>query len=97
MKITKSQLRKIIKEELQEMAIHFESDFRVDARVSWSTLVKVVRTTATGRQKVDYERIVHTGTIIKRLDSPGSTLPNVIVKDDEGTSFEVEVADLTMI
>jgi hypothetical protein len=41
--------------------------------------------------------VLNTGVIDKRLESPGSTLPNVMVKDEEGTSHEVEVADLTLI
>jgi|TARA_R110002126_G_scaffold34731_3_gene107308 hypothetical protein len=97
MKITNSQLRQIIKEEIQEMTMPFESRFKVGARVSWNTLKKVIKTSSTGRQKIDYDRVLNTGVIDKRLESPGSTLPNVMVKDEEGTSHEVEVADLTLI
>ena len=49
MKITKSLLRTIIKEEIEE-AFRLESDFSVGDVVKWSTLEKVMKTTASGRQ-----------------------------------------------
>ena len=47
MKITKTLLRKIIKEEiLKEYGM--EQDFKPGMRVGWNALAKVVKTTASG-------------------------------------------------
>ena len=56
MKITKNLLRTLIKEEIQE-AFGMEQDFKPGMKVSWNTLQKVMKTTASGREKVDYVRM----------------------------------------
>ena len=63
MKITKTLLRKIIKEEiLKEYGM--EQDFKPGVRVSWNTLEKVIKKTASGREKVDYVRMPMEGEIV---------------------------------
>jgi hypothetical protein len=63
MKITKTLLRKIIKEEiLKEYGM--EQDFKPGMRVSWNTLEKVIKKTASGREKVDYVRMPMDGKIV---------------------------------
>ena len=63
MKITKTLLRTLIKEEIQE-AFGMEQDFKPGMKVSWNTLQKVVKTTASGREKVDYVRMPMEGEIV---------------------------------
>ena len=63
MKITKTLLRKIIKEEiLKEYGM--EQDFKPGMRVGWNTLAKVVKKTASGKEKVDYVRMPMEGEIV---------------------------------
>ena len=66
MKLTRQQLTTIIKEELQE-AIGMERDFigKEGAKVAWNTLQKIVKTTASGREKVDYVRMPMEGEIVE--------------------------------
>ncbi len=94
MKITKTLLRTLIKEEIQE-AFRMEKDFRKDMPVSWNTLEKVVRTTASGREKVDYERVTNTGIIVGlNVAPPGHNEPGTAMVKVEGERIPVEV-DLT--
>jgi len=94
MKITKTLLRTLIKEEIQE-AFRMEKDFRKGMPVSWNTLEKVVRTTASGREKVDYERVTNTGIIVGlNVAPPGHNEPGTAMVKVEGERIPVEV-DLT--
>lgn len=67
MKITKSQLRKIVKEELK--ILNEGSMMRPRARdmfgktVHWRDLIKFRKVTKTGREKVDFKRVVNFGVI----------------------------------
>lgn len=63
MKITKTLLRTIIKEELLK-EYGMEQDFQPGMRVGWNTLAKVVKKTASGREKVDYVRMPMEGEIV---------------------------------
>ena len=63
MKITKALLRTIIKEELLK-EIEMEQDFQKGMRVTFNKLEKVIKTTASGRQKVDYVRMPMEGVIV---------------------------------
>ena len=64
MKITKTLLRKIIKEEiLKEYGM--EQDFKPGMKVNWNSLEKVIKTTASGKEKVDYVRMPMEGEIVK--------------------------------
>ena len=94
-KITKSLLRTIIKEEIEE-AFRLESDFSVGDVVKWSTLEKVMKTTASGRQKVDYDRVPRSGEIVELYRSPrGGTPGSAKILDTDGNSHEVEISELT--
>ena len=95
MKLTKSLLRTIIKEELQE-SFGLERDFQPGASVHWNVLAKVIKTTATGREKVDYERMMMTGEVVELLTSPGAALGVAIVRDPDGNTHEVELSELTL-
>ena len=56
MKLTKDVIKALIKEELQE-SFRMEADFEPGTMVNWNVLAKVVKTTSSGKQKVDYERM----------------------------------------
>jgi hypothetical protein len=63
MKLTATLLRKIIKEEiLKEYGM--EQDFKPGMRVGWNSLEKVIKKTASGREKVDYVRLPMEGEIV---------------------------------
>jgi len=63
MKITKAELLDMIKEEiLKEYGM--EQDFKKGMRVTWNTLKKITKTTASGREKVDYVRMPMEGVIV---------------------------------
>ena len=94
MKITKEELRKIIKEELNE-AFRMEADFTPGTMVNWNVLAKVVKTTSSGRQKVDYERMTMTGAVKELLRSGGDVGGVAIVVDPDGNSHEIEVSELS--
>lgn len=94
MKITKQELRQLIKEELQE-AFRMEADFKPGTMVNWNVLAKVVKTTSSGRQKVDYDRMTMTGAI-QELVRSGSDVGGVaIVLDPDGNTHEVEISELS--
>ena len=64
MKITKDLLRTLIKEEiLKEYGM--EQDFKPGMKVSWNSLEKITKKTASGREKVDYVRMPMEGEIVK--------------------------------
>jgi hypothetical protein len=94
MKITKEELRKIIKEELTE-AFRMEADFKPGTMVNWNVLAKVVKTTSSGRQKVDYERMTMTGAVSELVRSGGAVGGVAIVTDPDGNSHEVEISELS--
>tara|TARA_Y100000592_G_C5480497_1_gene325173 strand:- start:6682 stop:7662 length:981 start_codon:yes stop_codon:yes gene_type:complete len=95
-KITKSLLRTIIKEEIEE-AFRLESDFKVGDVVKWSTLEKISKKTASGKTKIDYDRVLRTGEIEELYRSPRGTTPgSAKVMDNQGNSHEVEISELTL-
>ncbi len=95
MKITKDLIRSIIKEELQE-SFRLEKDFQPGSQVNWNVLAKVMKTTASGRQKVDYERMMMSGEVVELLTSPGAAMGVAIIRDPDGNSHEVELSELTL-
>lgn len=94
MKITKDLLRTIIKEELNE-AFRMEADFAPGTMVNWNVLAKVVKTTSSGRQKVDYDRMTMTGAVQEIVTSGSDVGGVVIVLDPDGNTHEVEISELS--
>tara|TARA_R110000796_G_scaffold67777_1_gene155559 strand:+ start:7024 stop:7314 length:291 start_codon:yes stop_codon:yes gene_type:complete len=94
MKITKEELKQIIKEELNE-AFRMEADFKPGTMVNWNVLAKVVKTTSSGRQKVDYDRMTMTGAVQELITSGGAVGGVAIIQDPDGNSHEVEVSELS--
>tara|TARA_R110002020_G_scaffold430782_1_gene640491 strand:+ start:1330 stop:1563 length:234 start_codon:yes stop_codon:yes gene_type:complete len=74
-----------------------EKDFKKGMPVSWNTLEKVVKKTASGREKVDYERVSNEGYIMDMITAPsGHNEPGLaVVKDLDGNSHEVALTELT--
>jgi hypothetical protein len=97
MKITKDLLRTLIKEQIEE-AFGMEQDFKPGMPVQWSELKKVFKKTASGREKVDYERVPMTGVILKVEMDRFSTEPGFAVVDVDGqdTPAEVDLTELTL-
>jgi len=97
MKITKDLLRTLIKEQIEE-AFGMEQDFKPGMPVQWSELKKVFKKTASGREKVDYERVPMTGVIMKVEMDRFSTEPGFAVVDVDGqdTPAEVDLTELTL-
>jgi hypothetical protein len=106
MKITKNQLQKMIKEELNE-AIAFQSDFKVGMTVYWDALVSTERTVPStkpggkDRIKLDIERVTVTGVI--DTPRPGERNPMLstrgdggiaIMRDPSGATHEVDISEL---
>jgi len=80
MKLTKTQLRNLIKEEIKN--INEGSMMRPRARdmfgktVYWRDLIEIKKVTKTGREKIDFERIINSGVIDKPSeDYPDGGLP----------------------
>ena len=98
MKITKDLLRTLIKEQIEE-AFGMEQDFKPGMPVQWSELKKVFKKTASGREKVDYERVPMTGVILKVEMDRFSTEPGFAVVDVDGqdTPAEVDLTELTLL
>ena len=96
MKITKALLRTLIKETINEQGFRMETDFQPGATVNWNVLAKVTRTTASGREKVDYERMTMTGVVEELLTSGGAVGGVAIVRDPDGNSHEIEISELTL-
>ena len=94
MKITKEELRQIIRKELNE-AFRMEADFAPGTMVNWNVLAKVVKTTSSGRQKVDYDRMTMTGAVQELITSGGDVGGIVIVLDPDGNTHEVEISELS--
>jgi len=96
MKITKDLLRTLISEQIQE-AFRMEKDFKPGVEVTWNSLEKVEKTTASGRTKVDYERKAMSGTVEELMRSGGKEGGLAIVRDKDGKSHEVEVSELSAV
>lgn len=96
MKITKNMLREIIKEELLK-EIELEQDFKEGMRVTFNKLEKIVKTTASGKQKVDYVRMPMQGVITKDPDidrfsaEPGFA---TVAVDGEPEEITIRIAEL---
>jgi hypothetical protein len=102
MKITKELLKQVVTETLKRTghiteAFRMEKDFKKGMPVSWNTLEKVVKKTASGREKVDYERVSNKGYIMDMITAPsGHNEPGLaVVKDLDGKSHEVALTELT--
>ena len=102
MKITKEIIRTIVTETLKrtkriDESFRMEKDFKKGMPVSWNTLEKVVKKTASGREKVDYERVANEGYIMDMITAPsGHNEPGLaVVKDLDGKSHEVALTELT--
>jgi|ETNvirenome_6_85_1030632.scaffolds.fasta_scaffold02284_13 hypothetical protein len=93
MKITKSRIRQLIKEELAE-AFRLEKDFKEGTTVYWDTLVNSKRTLPSGKVKVDTERVTVTGVVEELLTSAHGAMGLAIVRDPSGASHEIEVSEL---
>tara|TARA_R110000851_G_C12779332_1_gene535130 strand:+ start:49 stop:342 length:294 start_codon:yes stop_codon:yes gene_type:complete len=96
MKITKDLLRTLISEQIQE-AFRMEKDFQPGVEVTWNSLEKVEKTTASGRTKVDYERKAMSGTVEELMRSGGKEGGLAVVRDKDGNSHEVEVSELSAV
>ena len=95
MKITKTLLRTIIKEEiLKEYGM--EQDFQPGMRVNWNTLEKIIKKTASGREKVDYVRMPMEGEIISVEMDRYSAEPGfaMVAIDGEREPVMVALTDL---
>ena len=96
MKITKNMLRELIKEEILK-EIELEQDFKKGMRVTFNKLEKVVKTTASGKQKVDYVRMPMQGVITKEPDidrfsaEPGFA---TVAVDGEPEEITIRIAEL---
>ena len=104
MKITKELLREVVTETLKKTghiseAFRMEGDFKKGMPVTWNTLEKVVKKTASGREKVDYERVENKGYIMDLVRAPlGSAEPGLaVVQDLEGNSQEIALTELTPV
>lgn len=102
MKITKELLKQVVTETLKRTghiteAYAMEKDFKKGMPVSWNTLEKVIKKTASGREKVDYERVSNEGYIMDMITAPsGHNEPGLaVVKDLDGKSHEVALTELT--
>mgnify|MGYP003659564455 FL=1 len=74
-----------------------EKDFKKGMPVSWNSLEKVTKTTASGREKVDYDRVSRSGTIVGlETAGAGHNVPGyAIVQDDAGKKHDVDLTELT--
>ena len=93
MKITKSLLRTIIKEELLK-EYGMEQDFQPGMKVGWNSLEKIIKKTASGREKVDYVRMPMEGEIVSIEMDRYSAEPGFAMVAVEGEREPVMV-DLT--
>tara|TARA_R100001510_G_C7635516_1_gene193759 strand:- start:49 stop:369 length:321 start_codon:yes stop_codon:yes gene_type:complete len=104
MKITKELLQQVVTETLKRTghiseAFRMEKDFKRGMPVTWNTLEKVIKKTASGREKVDYERKQNKGYIMDLVRAPrGSVEPGLaVVKDLDGNSQEIALTELTPV
>jgi len=79
-------------------AFRLESDFSVGDMVTWNSLDRVEKTTASGNIKVDFDRVAHQGEIVEIVDTAGAIgEPGVaIVRDEEGNTHEMAVSELSL-
>ena len=73
--ITERLIRKVVTETLKRTghiseSFRMEKDFKKGMPVTWNTLEKVVKKTASGREKVDYERVANKGYIMDLVRAP---------------------------
>ena len=90
MKITKTLLRKIIKEEILK-EYGREQDFKPGMRVGWNSLEKIIKKTASGREKVDYVRMPMEGEIVSVEMDRYSAEPGCAIGAVEGEREPVMV------
>jgi hypothetical protein len=95
-------IRKVVSESIKKTktvreAFRMEQDFKKGMPVSWNSLEKVTKKTASGREKVDYERLPRSGEIIGlEVAPPGHNVPGyALVKDSDGKTHEVDLTELT--
>jgi hypothetical protein len=75
-----------------------ENDYKIGSRVSWNALERVEKSTATGRVKIDYARVSHSGEIIELYTSVGAAAGSAAIMDDETSStYELPLSELTLI
>jgi hypothetical protein len=106
MKITEKLLKQVVTETLKRTGhitegFAMEKDFKKGMSVTWNSLEKVIKTTKTGRKKVDYERITHEGVITDdcsfTADRASCEPGLVVVKDIDGNSRTVAITELTPV
>ena len=98
MKITKDLLRKLIKEEiLKEYGM--EQDFQPGMRVGWNSLEKIIKTTASGREKVDYVPMPMEGEIVSADMDRYSAEPGfaMVAVEGEREPDMVKLTELEML
>ena len=102
MKVTEELIRKVVTESIKKTksireAFRMEADFKPGTMVNWNVLAKVVKTTSSGRQKVDYDRMNMTGAVQELIRAPGSSAVGgvAIILDPDGNSHEVEISELS--
>ena len=78
-------------------AFRLESDFSVGDMVTWNSLDRVEKITGSGKVKIDFERVMHSGEIIEIPDTDGALgEPRVaIIRGEDGDSQEMTVSELT--
>ena len=91
MKLTKQVIVEMIKEQLQE-AFGMEQDFKPGMMVTWNELKKIVKTTASGKEKVDYVRMPMMGEIVSVEMDRYSAEPGFAMVAVEGEPKPVMVA-----
>ena len=104
MKITEELLREVVTKTLVKTghiseAFRMEKDFKKGMPVTWNTLEKVIKKTASGREKVDYVRKENEGFIMDLVRAPaGHNEPGLaVVKDVDGNSQEIAITELTPV
>jgi len=100
--VTEDFIRKVVSESIKKTktvreAFRMEKDFKKGMPVSWNSLEKVTKTTASGREKVDYDRVSRSGTIVGlETAGAGHNVPGyAIVQDDAGKKHDVDLTELT--
>lgn len=103
MKITESLIREVVTKSLARLksknlteAFRLESDFKPGARVTWNTIEKVVKTTASGNKKADHERVAHVGEVKELIPGAGKKAGIAVVLDTDGNTHELETSELTL-
>jgi len=95
MKLTKALLRTLIKEELLR-EFELEGDFAPGTQVWWYPTERVVKTRASsGKKYIDYDRVERTG-VVEDLFTARGTAGAALVRDEDGNSHEIPVAELNL-